>query len=362
MKLKMLEGKSKSEKYKIIAAAALGAIALLSIGYLFLGDTLFGPTPVATTNKNNNKSNTTQGNKNQLPNKGDVAPEGPIEEVKYTGAIVPAAVGGGRNIFDIYIPPTPPPVVVVQPTPTPTPRPPQVLDAVSPANVYAKTGDFTIQAIGDKFTPETRISFDNNDLPTKFISPQQLTATVPASFIAADGGRQIMVRTPDGMLYSNTTTLNVMAPPMPNYLYVGLIGDKRYKDDVALMRDKNNPKDLFSIKLNETINPDKENRFKIVSISEREVVVVDKTLKIKHTLPYTTATPGTTQGAGAGQGNDTRFPQMNQRGVPQGSIPGIPDNIPRYQPPQQQQRANDDEDDDDDTVKPAARPAPTKRP
>lgn len=358
MKLKILEGKSKSEKYKLIAAISLGAIAILSIGYLFLGDTLFGPSPIVRTTASPTPKKNTQTGQN---NKTGAEPEGPIVEVNYSGAIVPAAVGGGRNIFDIYIPPTPAPKVYV-PSPTPPPPPPDFdLNAVSPANVYAKTGDFTIQAIGDKFTPESRISFDNNDLPTKFISPQQLTATIPASFIAADGGRQIMVRTPDGK-HSNTATLNVMAPPMPNYLYVGLIGDKRYKDDVALMRDKNNPKDLFSIKLNETINEKTENRFKIVSISEREVVVIDKTLKIKHTLPYTTGTPGSNQGAGTGPGNDSRFPQMNQRGVPQGEIPGIPSNIPRYQPPQQQQRANDDEDDDDDTVKPAARPAPTKRP
>jgi hypothetical protein len=354
MKLKILEGKSKSERNKIIAASVLGLVAIVSLGYLFFGDS-FSSTPVK-------PPGTAKASPTPKPPR-DTSPQGgiqePIAELVYN-EITPPGVGGGRNIFDIYIPP--PPVVKTTPIPipSPTPTPPLDLRSVSPANVYAKTGDFTIQAMGDKFTPESRISFDNNDLPTKFISPQQLSATVPASLIAMDGARLIMVRTPDGSLYSTTTTINVMAPPMPNYIYVGLNGDKHYKNDIAILRDKNNAKDYFSVKLNDTIKPDNENRFRIVSISEREVVVIDKNLKIRHSLPYTTAAPGSSSGSGIGTGSgDSRFPQTNLRGVPQGEIPGIPSNIPRYQPPQQ--RASDDDEDDDE--KPATpRPAPKKRP
>lgn len=355
-----MEGKSTTERYKFIAAIVLGVIAIASMGYLFFGDSFSSPT-VTNNNKNNNSSktsstpkpNTTAQQQNDDPTVGTT-----IAEVVYTQTSQPS-VGGGRNIFDIYVPPPPTPTPIPVVVFTPTPKPPIDLFSVSPANVFAKTNDFTIQVTGDKFTPDSRISFDNNDLLTKYISPQQLTATVPASFISTDGGRQIMVRTSGG-LYSNTATLNVMAPPMPNYLYVGLIGDKRYKDDVALMRNKNDAKDLFSIRLNETINAKNENRFIVISISEREIVLMDKILKIKHPLPYTTSVSTSTSTSN----NPGSFPQNNQRGFPQGSIQGIPDNIPRYQPPPQQVSSDDDEDDEkpNPTVKTAPVPSATKRP
>lgn len=344
--MKLMEGKSKTEQYKFIAAIVLGVIAIGLIGYLFFGDSIFGSsTPNKTTVQS---SPTPRKQQPQKPTDPDPVNDGTIAAVVYSPMTAPA-VAGGRNIFDIYVPPPPTPTPTYIP-PTPTPRPFDFLvSSVSPGNVYAKTGDFTIQANGDKFTPETRISFDNNDLPTKFISPQQLSATVPASFIAMDGARQIMVRTPDGKLYSNTATLNVMAPPMPNYLYVGIIGDKRYKDDVALMRDKNKTQDLFSVKLGDTINEKTEDRFKVLSISEKEVVVMDKILKIRHTLPYTVAGDKNSSG-----NNSDAIQPPNRRGFPQGEIPGIPSNIPRYQPPQQQKI--DEEDDDED------KPVNVKRP
>lgn len=354
-----MEGKSTTERYKLIAAIVLGVVAVASIGFLFFGDSFSSP-KVASNNKNNNSTKTSSTSKpiTTVPQQNDDPTIGAtIAEVVYSQT-APPSVGGGRNIFDIYIPPTPTPTPIPVIVQTPTPKPPLDLYSVSPANVFAKTSDFTIQANGDKFTPDSRISFDNNELPTKYISPQQLSATVPAAFIFTDGARLIMVRTPGG-LYSNTGTLNVMAPPMPNYLYVGLIGDKRYKDDVALMRNKNDTKDLFSIRLNETINEKTENRFKVISISEREIVLIDKILKIKHPLPYTTGGNTSTSTSN----NPGSFPQNNQRGFPQGAIPGIPNDIQRYQPPQQVS-SDDDEDDEkpNPTVKTVPVPSATKRP
>jgi hypothetical protein len=347
--MKLMEGKSKTERNKIIAAIVLGFLALASLGYLFFGDS-FSSRGSANANNNNRTRNTRSSSttRNNAPTQEQNEEEtigDNIAKIIYS-PIAPPSVGGGRNIFDIYIPPPKPSPVYTPPPPSPTPKPPQDLYSISPANIYARTSDFTIQAMGDKFTPETRIVFDNNELPTRFISPQQLTATVPASLFATDGARIIMVRTPDGMLYSNTATLNVMAPPLPKYLYIGLIGDKRYKDDVALLRDEKDAKILFSLRLGQTIKEDSENKFQVVSISEREVIVIDKNLKIKHTLPYTTGDKTNTS-------NDpNQFQRPNQRSFPQ-RIEGIPDNIPRYVPPQQQKG---DDDDDDPNDKPVKRP------
>ncbi len=342
--MKVMQSNSKTEKYKLIAAIALGVIAVGSIVFLFFGDSFFGSSTASNKNGNTAKSSPTPSRNNstvQTQNEEAETLAAIIEPIVYNPS-TPPAVNGGRNIFDIYIPPPPTPTPIVMVTPTPPPPPPLTLTGIQPANVYARTPtDFTVQVFGDKFTPETRISFDNNDLPTKFISPQQLTAVVPASLIYTDGGRQIMARTPDGRLYSNYGTMNVMVPPMPNYLYVGLIGDKRFKDDIAILRDKSNDKDVFSIKLGQVVKEKTENRFKVISISERELILIDKTLNIKHIVPYMTDSKAVGGNAG---GNYPPGFQPNPRVVPQGEIPGIPSNIPRYQPPQPKK---DDDDDDD---------------
>jgi hypothetical protein len=135
--------------------------------------------------------------------------------------------------------------------------------------------------MGDKFSPAVRVSIDGRDLPTRFISAQQLFATVPSSLITNPGMRQVMARSSDGKLYSNTAMLNVTPPPLPNYNYVGIIGKPRF-NDTAMLQDKSS-KELLSVQRGDVLG----GRFRINSISEREVVLVDTTLKIKHTIPFT---------------------------------------------------------------------------
>ncbi|HMH44533.1 MAG TPA: hypothetical protein VK557_13665, partial [Pyrinomonadaceae bacterium] len=178
--------------------------------------------------------------------------------------------------------------VIVQ-TPTPTPTPPVTASSLSPSNVYARTpADFTLQLNGEKFTPALHIVMDGRDLPTRFISPQQLFATVSANLITNPGVRQVMARSNDGQIYSNTITLNVTPPPLPNYSYVGLIGKPRF-NDTAVLQDKNN-KDLLNVQRGDVVGL----RFRVVSISEKEVKLIDTTLKITTTIPFSTdpSSPG----------------------------------------------------------------------
>src|SRR5207244_7897696 len=117
--------------------------------------------------------------------------------------------------------PKPPPYV---PPPSPTPPPPLIASSLSPSNVFARTpADFALQVSGDKFTPAVHIFIDGRDLPTRFISAQQLFTTVPASLITNPGVRQVEVRTQDRTLYSNILSLNVTPAPAPNVHYVELI-------------------------------------------------------------------------------------------------------------------------------------------
>jgi hemin uptake protein HemP len=155
------------------------------------------------------------------------------------------------------------------------------ISSLSPSTVYARTADFSLEITGDKFTPAIRVTVDGRELPTRFISSQQLFTTVPAAFISIPGARQVMARTNDGKLYSNSITLNVTPPPLPNYNFVGIIGKPRGNDTAVLQ--KKGDKELLNVYRGDVL----EGRFRVNSISEREVVLVDTTLKIRHTIPFT---------------------------------------------------------------------------
>ena len=90
-----------------------------------------------------------------------------------------------------------------------------------------------------------------------------------------------MLRSADGKLYSNTLTISVAAPPIPNYSYIGIIGTPRYVD-TAILLDKSS-KETLNVQRGDLLG----GKFRVTSISEKEIVVVDSNLKVKHTLAMT---------------------------------------------------------------------------
>lgn len=274
-----------SERNKLILAGALGIVALLFLWWTFFG---FGSTPKPGVQRPVGQSPPSTANRVQSklstpsvvePNASDQ--DAFLRPVVYRPPV--SAPEAGRNIFVYYEPPRVEPRVPVTPTPTPTPTPPVLLANISPANVFAKTADFTLEVSGDKITSQLRVVIDNNtDVPTRYIGPQQLSATVPAALIANPGSRQVMLRSADGKVYSNTLTLSVAEAPKPNYSYIGIIGTPHHID-TAILQDKNN-KETLNVQRGDLL----ANRFRVTSISEKEVVVVDSNLKIKHSLVMTT--------------------------------------------------------------------------
>jgi len=127
-----------------------------------------------------------------------------------------------------------------------------------------------------------RIFVDGREMPTTYKGPQQLSTTIAASLITAPGARQVVVRTPDNHLYSNELAINVAAPPTPNYTYIGIIGKQDRVTDTALVQDRGN-RNIMSVYRGDVIG----GRFRVTSMSEKELVVVDTSLKIKHVLPMT---------------------------------------------------------------------------
>jgi len=279
------------EKKKLIFAGVLGLGAILVLYWVLIGfDSRPAPTTRTTASATPPRTTTTQRPATAAPQVSqqvvDAAKFAPIDYVPSSYSAPEAK----RNIFAYYEPPAQPqPTVAQTPTPTPTPPPPVLLASVSPSNVYARTADFKLEAAGDKFTPEMRIFVDGRELPTAYKSPQQLSTTISASLIAAPGARQIVVRTPDNRLYSNQLAVNVAAPPTPNYTYVGIISPHNRVTDTALVQDRNN-KSMVSVLRGDVIG----GRFRVTSISEKELVVVDTSLKIKHILPMSEGdkTPG----------------------------------------------------------------------
>jgi hypothetical protein len=285
----LFEGKTPSERNKLIAAIALPLLALI-----FVVRMLSGPsTPSGTTANANARRTPRAAGQQRQPSPDANAPtaETPQDLVDIMKRIdcCSEPYGGsdaGRNIFAFYVKPVAPlaPLATATATPTPIPPPPLVLASLAPQSVFARTAAFTLQVSGDKFGPAARVYIDGQEVPTQYKSMQQLTATVPAAVIAAQGPRQVVVRTPDGTLYSNTQALNVMQPPAPTYTYVGFL--KRARTNTAVLKDQKG--ELYSVRPGDLV----EGRFRVTDISERGVEVMDKDLNIKHTMPFVDARGG----------------------------------------------------------------------
>jgi hypothetical protein len=267
------------EKKKLLIAAGLGLGAILVLWWALFGFGSDTRPPTRTTASATPARNTPGTPRPQVT--------APVAEVQDLATLSPidyvqssySAPEPKRNIFSYYEPPKVAPQAVVTPTPTPTPPPPILLASVSPSNVYARTADFKLEAAGDKFTSAMRIFVDGRELPTTYKSPQQLFTTISASLIAAPGTRSVVVRTPDNTLYSNPLPIQVAAPPVPNYNYVGIISPHNRVTDTALVQDKNN-KNILTVYRGDILG----GRFRVTSISEKELVLTDTSLKIKHTI------------------------------------------------------------------------------
>jgi hypothetical protein len=270
-----------AERKKLIAALAFAVTVLLLLWWTFVG---FGGT--ATTNQPRTAatpSPTRTQRAAEVPQSAQELKGTQLEQlspVNWPGA-PPGVPEAKRNIFAYYEKPIPAPKPSVESIPSPTPPPALLLASLSPSNVYARTADFTLEVTGDKFTNDARVTVDGRELPTRFVSPQQLSASVSASLIANAGARQVIIRSTNGKLFSNVSILNISAPPTPNFGFIGIIGTYK-RMDTAILQDKTN-KEVHNVQRGDMVG----GRFRVTSISEKEVVLVDANLKIRHSLPYT---------------------------------------------------------------------------
>jgi hypothetical protein len=335
----LFEGKSKSERNKIIAAAVLGVVSLITLYFAF-GRSLFSSS--TTTAKVTVKLSPTPtpdpgvSVSVKLPTAGEQDFLYQTTAVFYPGSI--PAPDPGRNIFAFYEPPLPcrgegcpsPPVPSPTPvkSPTPLPPPPILLASLSPQTVYAGTRTFRLDLNGDKFTPDTRVYFNQSPLATKFISPQRISAEVPAKNVSGEGSPQIIVQTPDGKLYSNQLFMTVQAPPKPTMLYIGMIGRKRFNNDTAYFTE-NEKAPPYGARLNDVL----AGRFRLVDMSPAEVQLEDTTLGFKYRIPISKGILAGSAPPGRGTDPNTPgIPNYSPGSLPSSDIPGIPNNIRQYNP------------------------------
>jgi hypothetical protein len=273
----------------------------------------------------------------------------PTEAEQTLNYMVPVVYGGsysgpdpGRNIFAFYEPPPPcrpgvdcpPPPVKTPPPPTPTPTPDIWIVNVTPQSVYAGSQGFRLEITGERMLPEARVYLSQSELATRFVNEQRITADVPANFITSEGPRQIIIQTPDGKKYSQSATLNVQAPPKPQFQYIGMIARQHANNDTAYFMEPGRQTPI-SARLSDIVG----GRFRLISISAEQTIFEDINLSFKHPLPLFRPAPGSITStlpprrAGFPAG-ETYVPfEAGQVPQPGQSIPGIPDNIPRYIPP-----------------------------
>ncbi len=349
--LKIFEGKTPNERNKIIAALVLGTMATLALFNTFVG---FSPARKTTVTVSSASPSPTVSPKPilepiSMPNQADINIDYMTTPIVYNPGNF-YAPDAGRNIFAFYEPPPPtpippyaaPPVVFKTPLtpvpPMPAATPPIFVSFVSPQSVYAGSKTFRLEVNGDKFTPDSVIVFNGNQLPTTYLSPQKLVADVPSNFISSETAAQISVVTPGG-LFSNAFVLNVQAPPQPQFQYVGMIARKRANNDTAYFQEQGKPAP-FGARLNDVV----AGRFRIASISSSEVVLEDVSLGFRHRLALYRPAPG--QATGGYNPYNPNLPSGYGIPVQSGEIPGIPNNLPRPGPPPPLPTPADDDDGD----------------
>jgi len=342
MAIALLAGKSPEERNKIIAAAALGLIALFALYFAF-GRSLFGgsttPTSRTTASPTPRNTQSSRGNEPVMPTQTEQETVYQTTPVDYRPGMNPAP-DAGRNIFAFYEPPppcpecptpTPPPPTPPPPTPTPTPAPtPWIqIQAMTPQNVYAGQKPFKLEVIANEVPPDAKVYLNQVPLPTTYVGPQRLTAEVSTKMIAFAGRAQVIVQTPDGIKNSNVVQLTVMEPPKPTAQYIGMVARARFNNDTAYFIDSGSgggrtPLNIspasgpppYSARVNDVINK----RFKVVDISPTKVTVEDVNLGFRHAIPIVKAQ----QAAGGPGGSSSPF---GQPGMPQQITIG-PDGIP----------------------------------
>jgi len=186
----------------------------------------------------------------------------------------------GRNIF-VFPTPTPAPTPKpLPPTPTPVP-PPITITSVNPQGRIARTKEFEMSVMGSSIPQDARVFINGQAYPTTFLNAGQVKANITAAAIIASGNLRVEVKSiSDPALYSNPLNLNVADPPVPPFVYVALIVDKNGVH-TAIVKSQTDQR-LINVHSGDAIG-----KWKIVSISNQKLDVLDTEYNISHIVGFT---------------------------------------------------------------------------
>jgi hypothetical protein len=270
--------KSKENRNKLL----LGALLVVLLGVIYYQFSSGGDTPDTSAGVATATAKTTPSPTPQRQTSGTPAPiiSQPLDLASIE--VGSRSSGGtGRNIF-VYPTPTPPP-----PTPTPTPMPsptpwPIPVSSANPGNLIARTAGFTLTVFGDKIPQDAQGLINGRAYPTTFVSPTQVKINVAAEAIRTQGVIGVSLRSSsDAALVSNTISIPVAAPPEPPYKYVGLVTVKNMP--TATLVAQGGDDDIYNVKKGQVVG----GRWKIINITPLKVEIEDTSIKVSHTINYT---------------------------------------------------------------------------
>jgi hypothetical protein len=104
-------------------------------------------------------------------------------------------------------------------------RPAPLLSALSPASAAPGSGDVQLTLTGEDFHSSSRARIGNNALPTQYVNPTKLIATLPANFLASQGELNLFVYTDGpGGGPSNAAKFYVQSQAVPAITSINLPG------------------------------------------------------------------------------------------------------------------------------------------
>jgi trimeric autotransporter adhesin len=92
---------------------------------------------------------------------------------------------------------------------------PMAVSGVQPSSIYAGGPDTTLTVWGGGFASSAIVQWNGAPLATTFVNATQLTAIVPASYLAAVGDADVTVENPD-LTVSNAVQVQVLSNPVPS--------------------------------------------------------------------------------------------------------------------------------------------------
>ena len=157
--------------------------------------------------------------------------------------------------------------------------------SLNPGGVIARTGDFILTVFGEKMPQDAQGFINGRAYPTTFVDATQIRINVPADAIRAPGSLGVTVQSrSDPKLISNQAPLSVAAPPEPPYKYIGLITLKNVPTAVLISQSSDD--DIYNVKKGQVIG----GRWKIINITSKKVEIEDTSIRISHTINYTSET------------------------------------------------------------------------